>query len=103
MALDYEQSGALMENLPFRKRIKAGMLKLAGFIQIEAADVPGHSARYRWAQLANSQPDMQAASLQPLVAMDPGVQGAAIDTDGDSMIDDNGLQAAIEAVVNKII
>src|SRR4030095_176328 len=102
--MTYDESGALMLNAPFRARIKVALLKYASYIQDEAPGTAGHSARYRWAQQASLQPEMEASKLQPVVVMDGAVQGATIDPDdGDSMIDDAGLQSAVEGVVNKFV
>lgn len=94
--MTYEESGALMEDRNFRIRIKVGAMKYADYIYLEAATVPGHTSRYRWAQNCFAQPDIVAAQIQPPVVMDPAVQ-----TDG-AAIADEALQSAIEGVVNKL-
>ena len=95
--MDYTQSAALMMDTAFRGRVKVAALKFAVSIEGEAPTVPSHNARLRWAQLMYQQPDMMATQLQPPVVMDPGVQNAG------SAIDDAGLQASVEAVVNQFI
>jgi hypothetical protein len=93
--MTYEESAALMNDIPFRGRIKVSALKYADSILIEANTVPAHNTRLRWAQQCMQSPDMVAQNLQPPVVMDPAVQTAGAD------ITDAALQAAVEAVVNK--
>lgn len=104
MALTYEQSSSLMNNAPFRGRIKVACLKFADYIMGEAANTPAHSTRIKWAQQAYAQPEASAAQITPGVVMDPAVQAAAIDSaDGDSTLDDAGLQSAVENTINKML
>lgn len=86
-----------MNDLTFRGRVKVSALKYADYILNEAATVPGHSSRYRWAQTTFQQPDMQAQQIQPPVVMDSAVQAAG------AAITDTALQTAVEGVVNKMI
>ena len=95
--MTYEESAALMQDQPFRGRIKVSILKYVGFIMIEPPETMAHSSRYRWAQAASQNPDMTAAQIQPMVVMDPQVQ-----LEGDA-VEDSELQTAVEGVVNKII
>lgn len=95
--MTYEESAQLMTDLTFRGRVKVAGLKYATYIVGESVDTPAHSARYRWAQSMNQQPDMVAAGLQPMVVMDTQVQ-----TDG-ADITDAALQTSVESVVNKIL
>lgn len=95
--MTYEESAALMSDLPFRGRVKVAALKYSTYIFAESVDTPAHSARYRWAQSMGQQPDMVAAGLQPLVVMDGQVQA-----DG-AEITDALLQTSVEAVVNKLL
>ena len=103
MALTYEQSAELMANTIFRGRVKVACLKFADYIWGEAASTPGHSTRIKWAQQTFQMPDASAAQVTPTVVMDAAVQAADIDTDGDSTIDDAGLQSATENAINKML
>ena len=97
MALTYEQSAALMTDAIFIGRIKVACLKYADFISLEAASVPAHSTRIKWAQQTFLMPDSSAAQVTPATVMDPAVQ-----TDG-SAITDTALQSAVENSVNKML
>lgn len=103
MALTYEQSADLMNNQIFRGRVKVACLKYADFIIGEANTVPAHNTRLKWAQQTFTMPDAAAAQVTPPVVMDGAVQSEDIDTDGDSTIDDAGLQSATENAVNKML
>ena len=92
-----------MTNPTFRGRIKVAALKFSSYIFDEATSTPAHSSRVRWATTTATQPDQSAAQLQPMVTMDGAVQTAGVDEKGNSLIDDPGLQTAVESVVNKII
>ena len=96
MALTQLESSALMNNFEFRGRIKVCVLKYARFILDEAATVPAHNTREKWAREAGQNPDQVSQQLHPLVVMDPAVQ----DT-GDA-IDDAGLQGAVENTINSL-
>lgn len=97
MALTYEQTSTLMNDGTFRGRVKVACLKYADYISLEAATVPAHATRIKWAQQTYAMPDASAANVTPAVVMDPAVQqdGAAIT--------DAALQSAVEGAVNKII
>jgi hypothetical protein len=97
LALTYEESAALMANGVFRDRIKVACLKYATYIMDEAASVPAHNTRIKWAQNAAITPDAAAMIVQPTVVMDGQVQ-----TDG-AEITDLALQTAVETAVNKLI
>jgi hypothetical protein len=97
MALDYTTSAALMRNSAFIDRVKVSCLKYADFIMNEAANVPAHSSRIRWAQNTVQSPDGTAQSITPPVVMDTKVQ-----TDGSAITDAN-LQSAVESTVNKLL
>ena len=97
MALTYAESAALMADLAFRDRIKVACLTYATYIVGEAATVPAHNTRMKWAQNTLVGPDGSAMTVQPTVVMDPAVQ------DQGSAIDDAGLQSAVENAVNKLI
>jgi hypothetical protein len=101
--LTYEESSTLMRNLTFQGRVKVACLTYARYIMDEGANTPAHSTRIRWAQQTLNMPDAAAGQVTPTVVMDSAVQAAAIDTDGDSTIDDAGLQSATENAVNKIL
>ena len=98
-----EESATLMQNVIFRGRIKVEALRYADAILIEAASVPAHNTRVKWAQSTFAAPDQAAQALQPGVVMDPAVQAAAIDPDGDSAITDVALGGAVQAAVNKML
>lgn len=95
--MDYTESAALMQDLAFRGRVKVACLKFADSILIEAASVPAHNSRYKWAQQTMVQPDLAAMQVQPPTVMDPGVQTAG------AAVTDVALQGAVEAVVGKMI
>jgi hypothetical protein len=95
--MTYTESSELMQDQTFRGRIKVSALKYADSIMIEAASVPAHNARLRWAGRCFQQPDMVSQELQPATVMDPAVQTAGAD------ITDAALQPAVEGVVNKML
>jgi hypothetical protein len=97
MALTYEQSAELMQDMTFRGRIKVACLKYADYIVGEAANTPAHSTRIRWAQQTFASPESSAGAIQPVVVMD-----AAVQQDG-SAITDEALQSAVENAVNKML
>ena len=95
--MTYDESSTLMNDMTFRGPVKVALLKYATSIIAEASDITAHNSRYKWAQMAFQNPDITAAQLQPPTVMDPAVQSAG------SAIDDNTLQGAVEAVINKVI
>lgn len=95
MALSYTESAALMQDIPFRGRIKVACVIYADSITIAAVSYSVQSSRVRWAQRTIQMPDQVAAEVTPYVVMDGAVQ-----TDGAAITDD-ALQGAVEAVVNK--
>jgi len=97
MAMTYEESATLMNDVTFRGRVKVAALTFATSIMNEEPTVTAHNARLRWAQMTYNQPDAVAQQIQPPTVMDPAVQ-----TNG-SAITDAALQASVEAVVNKLI
>jgi hypothetical protein len=97
MALDYAGSAALMNDLDFRGRVKVACLKYAGFISLEAADVPAHSTRLKWANNTMLMPDGAAGTVTPTVVMDPAVQEAG------ATITDGALQSATEGAINRMM
>jgi hypothetical protein len=101
--LTYKESSTLMTNLIFQGRVKVACLTYARYIMDEGANTPAHSTRIRWAQQTLQMPDAAAGAVSPTVVMDSAVPAAAIDTDGDSTIDDPGLQSATENSVNKML
>lgn len=96
-ALTYTQSADLMNDLAFRGRVKVACLKYADFITLEAASVPAHSTRIKWAQQTMLMPDGAAGTVTPTVVMDPAVQ-----TNG-AAITDSALQSAVENSINKML
>jgi hypothetical protein len=101
--LTYEESSTLMKNPAFQGRVKVACLTYARYIMDEGANTPAHSTRIRWAQQTLNMPEAAAGQVTPTTVMDSAVQAAAIDTDGDSTIDDAGLQSATENSVNKML
>jgi hypothetical protein len=97
MAMTYDESAALMNDMAFRGRIKVSALKYADSILGEPTGTPAHNTRLRWASNCEQNPDMTATQLQPPVVMDGAVQAAG------STIDDTALQGSVEAVVNKLL
>jgi hypothetical protein len=97
MAMTYDQSAALMNDVAFRGRIKVAALKYADSIIGEPNTTPAHNTRLRWAQACEQQPDTTAMQLQPPVVMDAAVQAAG------AQIDDAALQGSVEATVNKLL
>jgi hypothetical protein len=97
MALSYTQSSDLMNDLVFRGRVKVACLTYANYIYGEAASVPAHSTRIRWAQQTMMTPDASAGVVTPTVVMD-----AAVQQDG-AAITDLALQGAVENSVNKML
>jgi hypothetical protein len=97
MALTYEQSAELMKDGIFVGRVKVGCITFARYIMDEAASVPAHSTRIKWAQSTLTAPDASAQQITPTVVMDTAVQqdGAAVT--------DTALQGAVESAVNKLI
>jgi hypothetical protein len=86
-----------MQSAEFRGRVKVACIKYADSIMIEAASVPGHTSRVRWAQGTFQQPDITAGQVQSPVVMDPAVQA------GGAAVEDTALQGAVEATVNKMV
>ena len=102
--LTKDESGMLMENIPFRRRVKVSICGWVTYVFNEPPETPGHPSRYRWAQTAQQNPEMAAMQLQSQVVMDGAVQAEGIyPTDGDSTIDDAALQSSVEAVINKLV
>lgn len=97
MALTYEDSAALMNDTAFRGRVKVACLHYADYISGEAANVPAHTTRLKWAGTTMNNPDGAAALVTPTVVMDPAVQ-----QDG-TAITDATLQIATENAINKMI
>ena len=95
--MTYEESAALMNDSPFRGRIKVACLKYADSIIGEDTGTPAHNTRLRWANITFQQPDQTAAQTQPPTVMDSAVQADGAD------ITDLALQGAVETVVNKIM
>jgi hypothetical protein len=97
MALTYEQSAELMQDATFRNRVKVACLTYANYITGEAADVPAHSTRIKWAQQTMIAPEGAVGQVTPTVVMDAAVQEQG------GTIDDPGLQSATENAVNKLL
>lgn len=98
MALTYEQSANLINDVTFRGRVKISILKYSTYIQNELATVPGHAPRYRWAQQAMREPEIWTNQVVPSVVMDDTIQNA-----GGAAATDAQVQSAVEIVVNKFM
>src|SRR5262245_30684042 len=96
--MTYEESAALMTDIPFRGRVKVAVLRYADRILIEPSATAGYNTLLRWAQQAFQQPDMVAGQVQPPTVMDAAVQSA-----GGADITDEALQAAVETTVRKML
>lgn len=107
MSLTYQESSDLMNDFQFRGKIKTAALTLAAYWLDEAPTVVAHNSHYKWSQSCFQQPDMTAQGLHPPVVMDQGIQGAGLVDDGTgkkvSAATDTQIQAAVQAVVEKII
>jgi hypothetical protein len=101
MALDYNGSANLMNDLTFRGRVKVAVLHYAGFIIGEPATTPAHSSRLKWANSALLQPDFVTQQVQPIVVGDDNIQAATQPDASD--IADTVVQTATETAINKIL
>jgi hypothetical protein len=97
MALTYEDTFALMSDAVFRGRVNIACVNFARYITDEAANVPAHSTRVRWAQNTLINPEVAVNQVIPTVVTDGAVQ-----TDG-AAITDPDLQSAVETAVNKLL
>ena len=97
MAIDYKATFDLMNNADFDGRTRIACLHFASYINGEAEDVPAHHTRMKWAQSTFQNPDVAAATIMPILVMDPKVQAAGAD------ITDADLQDAVETSINKIL
>lgn len=95
--LDYNQSYALMNDMSFRGRVQVACLAFAQAITLEEPDFPAHNTRLRWANNVFQSPQAVANQVTPPTVMNPNVQMAG------SEITDDGLQAAVQAVVNELL
>ena len=94
--MTYQQSAQLMTDPQFRGRCKVACIRYADNI-LTSGPAPGNSmGLLGWAKTAYSQPDQAAQQVQAPVVMDPAVQQFGAE------INDDGLQAAVEAVVRKM-
>ena len=97
MALTYEESAALIDNMVFRSRTKIACLHYATYITDEPANTPAHSTRIKWAQQTLIAPDVAVMNIMPTLVMDDQVQ-----LDGVA-ITDAALQLATERSINKLL
>jgi hypothetical protein len=95
--MTYEESAALMTDLPFRNRIMVACLNFANYIIDEIESTPAHNTRMKWAQSVYQSPAMVAAQIQPPTVMDAKVQEFGSD------ITDPDLQSSVETTVNKLL
>lgn len=97
MAITYKETSDLMHDAEFDGRTRIACLHFASYVNGEASDVPAHISRMRWAQDTFKNPDVAAATIMPVLVMDPKVQAAGV------AITDVDLQSAVETSVNKLI
>lgn len=103
MALTYNQSDTLGTNAAFVGRVKVAAINYAQSIRIQTSPLPTWS-QLQWSQNVQTQPDIYARQLAPATVEDPAIQGAGIDaTTGDSTATDAQVQAAVQAVANRMI
>lgn len=95
--LNYDQSFALMSDADFRGRVQVACLAYAQAITLQDPNTPAHNTLLKWANSVYQSPPMVATQITPPTVMNPNVQIAG------SEIDDNNLQAAVQAVVNQIL
>jgi hypothetical protein len=95
MAMTDEESAALMNDIPFRNRIKVSALKYADALLNRPTDTPGINQQRAWGKNTQTMPDTVAMQLQPVVVMDTAVQEAG------ASITDAALQVVVETAVNK--
>jgi len=95
--MTYEETGALMQDQVFFGRVQVACLHFAEYISGEAASVPAHNTRYKWAQSTFINPVQATAAVMPAVVMEDLVQ-----TNGKD-ITDADLQTATEQAVNKLM
>ena len=97
MALSYDQSNTLMNDMSFRGRVKVACLKFANYILNEDTKTPAHNTRSKWAANCMQNPDMVGTSVTPQVTMDAAVQAAG------ATIDDAALQISVETTINSLM
>jgi hypothetical protein len=97
MALNYQDSAALMTDGSFRGRVKVACLHWAAYVMAEATTTASHNARYRYAMTIYQSPDTVAGQVQPPTVQDSNVQAAG------AQVDDATLQAAVEKVINDLL
>jgi hypothetical protein len=98
MALTYQETADLMKDAVFRGRVGVACVNYARYITDEAATVPAHSTRYRWAQQTLIMPETAVSQVIPTVVTDSAVQDA-----GGAAITDPALQSAVETAINKLL
>src|SRR5262249_8040101 len=98
MAMTYEETNALRQDQTFRGRVSVACVHYANYITGEAADVPAHSTRIKWAQQTLIAPDIAVQNCIATVVNDAAVQDA-----GGAAITDAALQTTVETSINKLI
>lgn len=102
MALSYVQANTLGTNASFVGRVKVSVINYAQSLRLQTP-TPTWST-LNWSQQVQLNPGMYAQQLAPLAVEDPAIQNADIDTTtGDSTATDAEVQAAVEAVANRMI
>jgi hypothetical protein len=98
-----QESAALMTNDAFRGRVQVCCVKYADSINTQNSSAIGHVSLENWAKTVFTSPVQVAMQVQNFVVMDPAVQAAGVDENGNALIEDPALQGSVEAVVNKSI
>lgn len=92
--MNYEEAGQLMTDGDFRTRCKVAVLKFADAI-ISSRGMNFSTTIINWARRSYVEPDVTVHQVVPATVLDPAVMNYGKD------INDDNLQAAVEAVVQK--
>ena len=85
MALTFEESSQLMNNVAFRGRVKVACLGLARNWIAQPTPGQGMNARIRWAQACVQNPEMTAQNTTPTTVMQDAVQSQGADVDDSTL------------------
>ena len=96
MAMTYEESAALMQDMAFRGRVKVAALNYAQYLSLQVATASSN-ATMMWVQQTFRSPDAMAQTLTPPTVMNPNVQAAGTD------VSDDALLAAVQSVANMMM
>ena len=94
MAINYDESQALINDTVFRGRVNIATLHFAQYILNELPTAAAHNTRIKWAHSTYQNPDMAA---QQVTVMEDQVQAAG------AAVSDANLQTAVENAVNKLL